>query len=53
MNEIKKYLSEIGKKGGRANVEKNGLKHMSEIGKKGAEKRWKKLSTPSKENSLQ
>lgn len=39
--EIRKFLSQAGKKGGEMN-KKKGAKYFSEVGKKGAEKRWKK-----------
>lgn len=44
--ELSKYMSELGKKGGRANVEKYGREKFSEMGKKGAEKRWGKNEKP-------
>lgn len=35
-----KLAYDWGRRGGVANVKKNGKKHMSEIGKLGAKKRW-------------
>jgi general stress protein YciG len=39
MDEVKKYLSEIGKKGGQKTAKK-GKEHFKAIGLKGANKRW-------------
>lgn len=38
--ELKDIMSDLGKKGGPAMVEKYGRPFMSEMGKKGAKKRW-------------
>lgn len=39
---IKKYFTELGKKGGTATFKKRGKDYMSELGKKGMKKRWGK-----------
>lgn len=39
---ISKMFSEMGKKGGKALLEKKGKKYFSELGKKGMKKRWEK-----------
>jgi hypothetical protein len=45
-NIIKKYMSEIGKKGGKRNLELYGVAYFKMISKKGVKKRQeKKLST--------
>jgi general stress protein YciG len=45
-NNIKDYLSVIGKKGGSTTKKRHGSKHFSDAGKKGAAKRWNKNNPP-------
>ena len=49
--EMKKYLSDIGTKGGKSLLAKKGTEHFSKAGKLGAAVRWakhsKKISTVS------
>ena len=39
---VRKYRSELSRKGGQAIVKKYGKDHMRELGKKSAAKRWPK-----------
>ena len=40
--DIKKYLSKLGKKGGKATLDKHGKEHFKNISKLGADARWGK-----------